>query len=465
MTTQTKSRPLTNWRLARRDLLKGLGVGAGMIPLLNAGWARAQAGGGMAKGGLFVVLTSEGYRQGDWVPKTGPLASQMLPFSCTPLEAHKADLIFLPDLGNPFYGGPNTGGGHGSYGSIFWGGAPNGRVSYKQPQGKTLDQQVATNLPKMNRTSLPQAVQLDLPPTSSPEAGSKRCYWAGKGQPINPIQDPYATYGEIFAGAQVGTPTNGGADDPAIKQLMNKRKSMLDYVGRNLEAFKSRLGGEDRMAIESHHQSVRDLETQLQGGGAPVAAGCGQNRGTMLDLGDRLKYPDILKSQISLAVQAVKCGITRVATFQLSDSSGNNMNLAFVENVPGSGTGYKSKFRNYHDVGHNPVFQGVDHKRLVDRWMMGQLAAFITELKAVPAVGGGTLLDSSLLLWGNHMQDGSNHVAGKIPWVLAGKAGGYFNVGQCHAPGSLSINNVMSDVCMAFGVPPSFGDTKPGLKA
>jgi hypothetical protein len=453
------TKPQTNWTLARRDLLKGLGIGLGGLPLLKAGQARAQAG-GKATGGLIVVLTSEGYRQGDWAPKTGPLAAQTLPFACTPLEAVKNDLIFLPDLGNPFYGGPNVGGGHGSYGSIFWGGAPNGRVSYKQPQGKTLDQQVATNLPKLAHTSLAQAVQLDLTPKASGEAGSSRCFWAGRGQPINPIADPYAVYNDVFAGIMVGTPTNMGAEDPEIKKLMNKRKSLLDYVGKNLEAFKSRLGGEDKIAIEAHHTSVRDLEKQLQSGGsAPVGAGCAPVKGTMLNMGDRLQYPNILKAQMNLAIQGIKCGVTRVATLQLSDSSGNNINFAFVEGVPGNGTGYKSSYRNYHDVGHNPVFQGVDHKRIVDRWMMSQFAYMVTEMKAAG------MLDTGMILWGNHMQDGSNHVAGKIPWILAGSAGGYFKTGQCMPAGGFSINNVMSDICNAYGVMPSFGEVKPGLKA
>jgi hypothetical protein len=453
------TKPITNWALARRDLLKGLGIGLGGLPLLKAGQARAQ---GKATGGLIVVLTSEGYRQGDWAPKPGPLAAQMLPWSCTPLEAVKNDLIFLPDLGNPFYGGPNVGGGHGSYGSIFWGGAPNGRVSYKQPQGKTLDQQVATSLPKLTHTSLAQAVQLDLTPKASPEAGSSRCFWAGKGQPINPIGDPYAVYNDVFAGIMVGTPgtPNMGAEDPEIKKLMNKRKSLLDYVGKNLDAYKARLGGEDKVAIEAHHTSVRDLERQLQSGGsAPAAMGCAPVKGTMLNMSDRLQYPNILKAQMGLAIQGIKCGVTRVSTLQLSDSSGNNINFAFVDGVPDNGTGYKSNFRNYHDVGHNPVFQGVDHKRIVDRWMMQQFAYMVTEMKSAG------LLDSSLILWGNHMQDGSNHVAGKIPWILAGTAGGYFKTGQSMPAGGFSINNVMSDICLAFGVMPSFGEVKPGLKA
>jgi hypothetical protein len=453
---------MTNWALARRDLLKGLGVGLGCLPLLRPGVGHAQAG---PRKGFFCILTSEGYRQGDWAPKTGPLAGQTLPYATAPLEPHKADIIVLPDLGNPGYGGPNTGGGHGSYGSIFWGGDPPGRVSYKQPQGKTLDQVVAFAGPMTSRRSLPMAVQLNRAPQSSPEAGSNRCFWLAKGQPINPILDPYAIYMEIFAGAQVGPATGGGAEDPAVKRLMNSRKSMLDYVGRNLEAFKARLGGEDKLSIEAHHQSVRDLELQLQSAGSGPAASCGSEKTAMINLADGLKYPEILKAHMSLGVQALKCGITNVATLQLSDSSGNNINFAFVDGIPKAGTGYKTEFRNYHDVGHNPVMGGVDHKRIVDRWMMEQFGVLIGMMKAVPQ-DGGTMLDNSLILWGNHMQDGSNHVAGKIPWLLAGKAGGYFNTGQCPPSAGKPLNGVMADICAAFGAQPlpHYGTPWPGLR-
>jgi hypothetical protein len=455
-------RILKDWSPARRDVLKTLGVGAAMLPLLRAGKARGQDKGTKK---LFVIANSEGYRQADWAPKTGPLMGQTLPFSTAPLQPHAADVIILPDLGNPAYGPPGVGGGHGSYGSIYWGGDPQGRVSYKQPQGKTLDMAIATGLPKpaSGRLSLPMHVQLNRAPQSSPEAGSTRCFWLGKGQPINPIGDPYATYMEIFGNAPVGGPSNMGAEDPAVKKLMVQRKSLLDYVGRNLEAFKMRLGAEDRTAIEAHHQSVRDLETQLQAGGVSNAA-CGGKPGTMIDLNDGLKYPDIMKAHIALGVQALKCGVTNVATLQLSDSSGNNINFAFVEGIPARGTGYKTAFRNYHDLGHNPVLGGTDHKRIVDRWMMQQFADLIAMMKAVPSEAGGTLLDQSVVLFGNHMQDGSNHVAGKIPWAMAGSAGGYFNTGQCPPSAGKSLNGVMSDICMAFGVPPAFGATWPGLK-
>ena len=113
-------------------------------------------------------------------------------------------------------------------------------------------------------------MQLDRSPKSTPDAGCSRCFWAGKGQPINPIGDPYAIYMEIFGGAPAAAP---GPTTPALKRLCSSKKSILDYVGRNLDAFKARLGTEDRMAIDAHQQSVRDLETQLQ-----AAAGRGRRQ-------------------------------------------------------------------------------------------------------------------------------------------------------------------------------------------
>ena len=450
---------MKDWSIARRDLLKGLGVGAACLPLLRAKPARAAT-----KKRFVLFATSEGYRMKDWAPATGPLAGQTLPFSTLPLEPHKNDVIILPDLSNPGFTGGGGGGGHGSYGSIYWGLEPGVKGSYKEPKSKTVDQVVGFGLgmPESGRITLPLHVQLNRAPQSSPAPGSSRCFWLGKGQPINPIGDPYATYMEIFGGAPVGGGANGGAEDPAIKRLMTQRKSILDYVGKNLEAFKTRLGADDKMSIEAHFNSVRDLERQLQSSGSSAA--CGGAPGTMIDLNDGLKYPDILTAHMKLVVQSLKCGVTNVATIQLSDSSGNNMNFAFVPGIPEMGTGYKSKFRNYHDVGHNPVFQGVDHKRIVDRWMMQQLADFIVMMKDVQEEGT-TLFDNSVVLFGNHMQDGSNHEENKIPWVLAGKCGGYFNTGQCAPSAGKPLNGVMTDIVRATGVMESpFGDTWPGLR-
>jgi hypothetical protein len=459
-----KTTTRTDWALARRDLLKSLGVGAACLPLLSAGRAKAASAADQRK--LIVILTSEGYRQQYWKPTAGPLATQTLPDSLAPLEKHKADLIVMPDMNNVGFG-TGASGGHGSYGSVFYGLEP-GKVSYKRPKGSSFDQVIAAGIPKLasGRQILPLHIQLERSPQSNPSTpASNRCFWAN-GQPINPIGDPYQVYTEIFAGGAPAMPSPmapNPADKAAVDQLMMRRKSILDYVGRTLDSFKKRLGTEDQVSIEAHHQSVRDLETQLQSAGTTVGGACNPKKGTMIDINDPSKYPDILDAHLSLMVDALACGVTRIAGMQTSDSSGNNINFAFVPGIPPKGTGYKTAFRNYHDLGHNPVLGGTDHKRIVDKWFMERFAILLDRMKAVPQ-DGGTLLSNSVVLFGNHMQDGSNHDANHLPWIMAGQCAGFFKTGQCLQDGK-PTNGAMTEICNAFGVMSPFGYALPDIRA
>ena len=454
------------WELARRDVLKYLGVGMGCLPLLSAG--RASAATPVAQRKMIIIHTSEGYRQQYWKPSAaGPLGA--LPDSLSPLEKHKADLIVMPDLNNIGFGS-GASGGHGSYGSTYYGLEP-GKISYKKPNGNTFDQEIASNLPKLpsGRPTLPLGVQLDRSPQSEPsKPASNHCFFL-KGQPINPILDPYQVYTEIFAGGVPAQPMNGmpasPADQAATEKLMRRKKSILDYVGKNLDAFKMRLGKQDQMAIDAHHESVRELEMQLTNVGTPVATGgkCSKPNVGMIDIKDGAQYPAILDAHLALMVASLSCGITRIAQLQLSDSSGNNINFAFVPGVPPKGTGYKTAFRNYHDLGHNPVLGGTDHKRIVDKWMMLQMAKLLDMMKAVPA-DDGNLLSSSIVLFGNHMQDGSNHDGNHLPWISAGNLGGAFKTGLCLADHQPSTG-FMGEVCTAFGVKSPYGETMPEIRA
>ena len=447
---------MTNWKYARRDLRKQLGVGLACVPLLRAEKAHAAAG----KGNLMVLQMSEGLRQGPWRPAAGPLTAK-LPPTCEPFEPHKSSMIFLPNLSNPGIGA----GGHGSYGVIYYGLGAAGGGQYVQPKGKTFDQVIADGLPPpaSGRASIHMHVQLFNGRVSTTAPGGSRCFWKGAGQPITPLGDPYALYGEIFAGGATATP-GMPADDATVGKLMNKRKSILDYVGKSLESFKMRVGTEDRVAINAHFQSIRDLENQLQSS-KTVAAGCGGNRGNMIDLMDGSKYPDILKANTMLMVDALKCGVTNVVTLQTGDSSGNNINFAFVPGIPAmSKNNYKTPFRNWHDLGHSPVMDGVDHKQIVDKWFMTQWAALLQLMKDAPT-GDGSLLDNTLVVIGNHMQEGQNHNAQANPWMLAGNVNKYFNTGQSLPSDGKPVSSVMAAITEAFGIQGSpYTGPMPGLK-
>ena len=60
-----------DWGLARRELLKSLGVGAACLPILSATKSYAQ-GNAFPKRAMIILLT-EGYRPGPWIEKTPEL--------------------------------------------------------------------------------------------------------------------------------------------------------------------------------------------------------------------------------------------------------------------------------------------------------------------------------------------------------------------------------------------------------
>jgi hypothetical protein len=431
---------MKNWHLARRELLKQLGVGAACLPLLRATRSFAQTAG--KRRHLMVLQMSEGYRQQYWKPPTGALGA--LPPTLQPLEAHKSELVVCPDMSNPGIGA----GGHASYGVIAFGRGATGS-GYKEPSGPTFEQYAVNGLGKTPRKSLNLWIQMHLPPLPTTQAGGTHCFWTGQGQPINPIGDPYVVYKELFAGGDF----NSAADPAAIKRLMANKKSILDFVGSNLEEFKRRLGPEDRTGVESHLQAIRDLEGQLQAEGSSANGSCAGTAPGMIDINDRAQYPNIQKANYSLMINALKCGVTNVVTNQHGDSSGNSINFgAFVQGLPlVSPNHYKSPYRNWHDLGHSPIQGGVDHKKIVDNWFMVRFDELVKQMKGVPSEGG-TLFDNTIIVITNHMQEGANHDAQKNPMmVLAGKNTG-LKTGLCVDSGGKSVGSLYADVLNALGV-------------
>ena len=177
---------MKKWELARRDLLKSLGVGFGMLPLLNASelWAATAT----TPKRLMIVMNTNGYRQMYWKPQVGSLMSQTLPISSSPLEPHKASMIFCPDMSQPAYGG----GGHGSYVNCLASGPNDNLKEYRVPFTSTIDQIVGPPLAQaagLSRVSLPLGLQI-----VGGNAGifpSERMCWKDRNTPITPEENIY----------------------------------------------------------------------------------------------------------------------------------------------------------------------------------------------------------------------------------------------------------------------------------
>jgi hypothetical protein len=439
---------MKTWELRRRDVIKRLGVGMGCLPLLRASelWAAPSQ-----PKRLIIVMNTNGYRQQYWKPQVGSLMTQTLPDASSPLEPHKANITFLPDMSQPAYGG----GGHGSYVSCLASGPNDNLREYRVPFAPTIDQIVgpqlaqAANLP---RVTLPLGIQIE-----GGNAGifpSQRMCWKDRNNPITPEEDVYKAYADVFAGGKTTVDLSG------VRSLMARKKSLLDYVGRAIDRFKLRLAADDRETIDGHLASVRELESQLSAPRADVAQ-CGTDPGAPIDAKASGNYPTLMKLSFDLMVAALRCDVTRVATLAPCDASGSNISFKWVPEAS----------RGWHSMGHNPTSGSVDNKRFADKWLMGQFASLIARLKAVPEPTGGTMLDNTVVLWANHMEEGHTHNSQKTPWMLAGNVGGYFRHGQCVASAGKPVNGVLYHLCHALGSPveyvgtPAFGKGWDGLTA
>src|SRR5439155_26950526 len=113
---------------------------------------------------------------------------------------------------------------------------------------------------------------------------------------------------------------------------------------------------------------------------------------------------------------------------------------------------------------------GGDAKRVVDKWFMSRLAQLLEMMKA-SGTAGATLLDASVVLWATTMRDGADRNTQSVPWLLAGKCGGYFKTGQVADSAGKPLHGVLAEICNAMDVPVeffgdrAFGTPMAGLKA
>ena len=67
-------------------------------------------------------------------------------------------------------------------------------------------------------------------------------------------------------------------------------------------------------------------------------------------------------------------------------------------------------------------------------------------------VDGSTMLDNTLLLWGNELGAGNSHSYKDIPWLLAGGAGGALQMGRYLQFLDRPHNDLLVSVCHAMGL-------------
>jgi hypothetical protein len=418
--------------LSRRSFSLGLGASLLASPfgelLRNRGRAHADTSKPAKR--LVVFFTPNGTVPKRWRP-SGSGASFTFPAGSIlePLAPVKQDVIVCDGI--DFVGVSNHEGG---MAAMLTGGGGVGSSS----GGMSIDQYVASKIGQADRFS-----SLELGVQTSAWGGNvqtRMCY-GGPGLFVPPDDDPASVYNRLFGDLV--------EDGNAVDKVLLRRKSVLDLVKQDLEGLQPRLGAFEKQKLEAHLDSIRKLELGLQGSGAVGA--CGKPAAPSVNAGDGPSFPAVGALQMDLLVAALACGMTRVASLQWSHTVGPHV------------FSWLGLSESHHGLSHidDSNVAGVDHFVKAERWYAEQFAALVDRLKKAPDPAGGSLLDSTLVVWAKEMGDGRLHDCFSVPFVLAG--GGVFKPGRYLQLGGVPHQKLLVSICQAMGLSnQTFGDATKG---
>ena len=297
-------------------------------------------------------------------------------------------------------------------------GTPNIGDGFSPATGPSLDQYLAATFGGTTRF---RSLQLA---TSYPDPIAYVLSYDRTNQPLPPLGNPFETFQTLFASVM---PDPMAAS--ALAAAVTRQQSTLDRVASDLGRLSARLGSAERAKLDQHLQAVRDIERTFT---APILASCTKpsppsimcgtsscpTTGPLIDhTDDVINAEDTIRDvTLDLLAQAVACDLTRFATFQLTGPAGGGP-MPYASPLLASD---KLVGGDLHQTLHNfTSLAVVEQTRLVHAYFAKKVARFCAALDAIPE-GNGTVLDHTIVLWGNEHGVAGDHRFVNVPMVLVG---------------------------------------------
>ncbi len=436
-------------KMNRRSLLAAMGLagGAYFLPsLLGApsGSARAQATPVPRR--ILFFFTLQGTMKSRWAP-TGPGgagAPQERAFELgnlhTPLQPHKGNLVFLDGLGmdqlDQISGSARDG--HTAGGTLALTAAK--RANPSAGGGISIDEHIAKGLAAKGIVRPFEALVLG----AGTPFGEMSSTYLGSNNQVPISTNPAA----VFARIMPKIPASGAPDPEATKRLA-RQKSVLDFASRDFDAASARASSVDRARLQTHADAIRDLEKRLAVSG--VGAAC-----TAPSTAVGASYVDQVDAHMRIVQTAFACDLTRVATLYLDvpQDAGlwglggvgpDTFHTEYIHQADRGDVGKDNAVAAYH------------------RFIAGQLAKMLANLKAITEPDGTTMLDNTIVVWCNQLGGGNDHSLSDMPFVLAGGKSSGFATGRYLKYANRPHNDLYASLAGFMGVPtPKFGEQSIG---
>jgi hypothetical protein len=430
---------ITKMHLSRRTMLRGLGAALAlpvldsMVPAMSALANTAAAP--VKRLGVFYV--PNGMSMPYWFPKTeGPLAE--MPATLQSLAAFKDRVLLCGGLADEPANRVKGGGDHARSAGTFLTGVPFKLTSGADVFGSiSMDQIAAKELSKETQlASLELGIESNAM-LGSCDGGASCAYtntiaWSSETTPLPIENDPRAVFERLFG-------TSGSTDRVARLARIEQDRSILDFVGQQINTLKQRIGSGDKVRVTEYLDSVRDVERRIQ-----MAEQQNSRELPVVDqpIGIPADYAQHARLMMDMLALAYQTDLTRVSTFMLA------------KEVSG---------RSYPEIGvadsHHPVSHHQDEPAKLERlhkineYHLRQFAYLVDKLSKLPE-GDGSMLDHTLFLYGTGISDSNTHFHDDLPIALVGgKAAGIKGGRYIRYPKGTPLTNLHMTILQNMGVP------------
>ncbi len=437
---------MTNPRVSRRTMLRGLGVSMALpwMESLSVWGNDAKAVAGEAPVRLAVLFAGNGFHSKEWWAE-GAGADMKLGKVLEPIASFREKLLFVKGLYNEQARKGNI---HSSQTGNLLSGAPlasGGDIR----SGTSVDQLLAQSYGRA--TKVPSLVLGCEKSNPSVHKNYSMLYSSHISWSTPTTPTPLELYPAL-------------AFDRLFKEGTEKGdESVLDAVIAEAGDLRRRISTSDRRKLDEYLDSVRDVEQRI--------ANAGQ-RGELQGWKPTLAKPDMprpadgipqdiaehMRMMCDILVLAFQTDTTRIVTLKLNNdhSALRFPNLSRTDN-PAQGIDYMI----HHLLSHS---DGADWLK-VNQFFMEQMAHVARRLDAIDE-GGRTALDNSMIMMCSSMMAGAKHDNDQLPVAVLGRAGGRLESGRVldySKTGNRQMCRLYLSILDKMGVPQkTFGDaTEP----
>ncbi len=267
--------------------------------------------------------------------------------------------------------------------------------------------------------------------------------WASPTEPLPVIRDPRVAFEKLFG-------VGGSTADR--NERRRTRRSVLDFVAKEMVSLKSQLGADDSRRIDSYLTDIREVERRIQRieERNQATGGSEQRQLVGAPAGVPDSFEDHVKLMFDIQALAFAADVTRVFSFKMGRDGSSRVYAESGSDKP------------FHPASHHGGSEkGVKEFSLINKYHVSMLPYFLDKLKSI-SEGDSNLLDKTLIMYGSPMGDSNLHNHRRVPLMLLGKANGKL-AGNVHieTPDGTPMANALLGVAHTLGMDDlkSFGDS------